>query len=119
MLLRIYGEQISTDTKLSKTQLSKIIQSGGLVGALLHKLTAPLMKIGVSFAKLFLLPLAIMISASAIDGAIQTKMREKCIAKAGKIINLVISNRDIDNIMKFIRSLENSIVLIRCSQWND
>ena len=42
MLLRIYGEQISTDTKLSKTQLSKIIQSGGLVGALLHKLTAPL-----------------------------------------------------------------------------
>ena len=84
MLLRIYGEQISTDTKLSKTKLSKIIQSGGLVGTLLHKLNAPLMKIGVPFAKWFLVPLAIMISASAIDGAIQTKMREKSIAKAGK-----------------------------------
>ena len=42
------------------------------------------MKIGVPFAKWFLVPLAIMISASAIDGAIQTKMREESIAKAGK-----------------------------------
>ena len=82
--LRIYGEQISTDVKLSKTQLSKIIQWGGLVGALLHKLSVPLMKIDAPLSKQFLVPLAIMISASAIDGAIQTKMREKSIAKAGK-----------------------------------
>ena len=56
------------------------------------------MKIDAPLSKQFLVPLAIMISASAIDGAIQEKMRQKNIAKAGKIIILVISNEEMDNI---------------------
>ena len=39
------------DIKLSKAQLSKIIQSGGFLGLLLDKLAAPLMKVGVPLAK--------------------------------------------------------------------
>ena len=34
---------ISTDIKLLKAQISKIIQSGGFLGSLLSKLTVPLM----------------------------------------------------------------------------
>ena len=112
MLLRIYGEQKSIYIELSKTQLPKIIQSGGFLGALLDKLAGLLMKIDVPLAKQFLVPLAIMISASAIDGAIQTKLREESIAKAGKIVYLVISNEDMDDSVNVIRSLENSGVLI-------
>ena len=36
---------ISTDIKLSRTQISKIIQSGGFLGSLLRKLAGPLMKV--------------------------------------------------------------------------
>ena len=51
MLLRIYGEQKSIYIELSKTQLPKIIQSGGFLGALLGKLAGLLMKIDVPLAK--------------------------------------------------------------------
>ena len=36
---------MSTDIKLREAQLSKIIQSGGFLGALLGKLIDPLMKV--------------------------------------------------------------------------
>ena len=38
---------MSTDIKLSKTHISKIIQSGGLLSSLLSKLAGPLMKAAV------------------------------------------------------------------------
>ena len=60
---------MSTNTKLSKTQLTKIIQTAWFLGALLSKLSGPLMKVGVPLAN-FVAPLATMPSASAIDGAI-------------------------------------------------
>ena len=37
----------STDIKLSKTQISKIIQSGGFLGSLLSKIAGPLIKVAV------------------------------------------------------------------------
>ena len=42
---------MSTDIKLSKTQLSKIIQSGGFLGSLLSNIAGPLMKVAVPIAK--------------------------------------------------------------------
>ena len=39
----------STDTKLSKAQIFKIIQSGGFLGSLLSKLTGQLMKENTCF----------------------------------------------------------------------
>ena len=47
----------STDIKLSKTQLSKMIQSGGFLGNLLGKLVGPLMKVAKPSAKNVLAPL--------------------------------------------------------------
>ena len=65
---------MSADIKLSKAQISKINQSGGLLGSLLSKLAGPLMKVAVPFAKNILAPLEITAAASAIDGAIQKKI---------------------------------------------
>ena len=61
---------MSTDIKLSKTQISEIIQSGGLLSSLLSKLTGPLMKVAVFLAKNILAPLRIRTAASAIDAGI-------------------------------------------------
>ena len=42
---------MSTDIKLSKAQISKIIQSGAFLGSLLSKLAGPLTKVAVPLAK--------------------------------------------------------------------
>ena len=62
---------MSTDLKLSRAQISKIIQSGGFLGSLLSKLVGPLMKVAISLAKIFLAPLGITAAALAIDAGIQ------------------------------------------------
>ena len=64
---------MSTDLKLSKAQISKIIQSGGFLGSLLRKLAGPLMKVAIPLAKNVLAILGITAAASAIDVGIQKK----------------------------------------------
>ena len=54
-----FNNNMSTDSKLSKAQISKIIQSGGHLGSLLSKLAGPLMKIAIPLAKNVLAPLGI------------------------------------------------------------
>ena len=61
-----FDNKMSTDLKLSKAQISKLIQSGGSLGSLLNKLAGPLMKA-------VLAPLGITAAASAIDPGIQKK----------------------------------------------
>ena len=52
-LRNAFENNISTDIKLSKDQISKIIQSGGFLGSLLSKLAGLLMKVAVPLAKKF------------------------------------------------------------------
>ena len=47
----------TTDIKLSKAQIKKIIQLGGFLGKLLSKLAGPLMKVAMPLAKNVLAPL--------------------------------------------------------------
>ena len=101
-----------TDIKLSKVQLSEVIQSGGCLGTLLSKLAGPLMKFGVLLTKYFLATLTNMASNSAKDGAIQRTMHGRGVLKAGNGINLVIPNDEIDDFIKIIKSFEHSGVLI-------
>ena len=65
-----FNNNMSTDLKLSKAQISKIIQSGGFLGSLLSKLAGPLMKVAIHLAKNVLAPLGIAAAASAIDAGI-------------------------------------------------
>ena len=66
---------MSTDLKLPKAQISKIIQSGAFLGSLLSKLAGPLMKVSILLAKKVLVPLGITATASAIDAGIQKNTR--------------------------------------------
>ena len=68
-----FNNNMSTDLKLSRGQISKIIHSGGFLGSLLSKLAGPLMKIAVPLAKNVLAPLGITAAASAIDAGIKKK----------------------------------------------
>ena len=76
-LRKAIANNSSTDFKLSKTQLSKMIQSGGF----LCKLLGPLLKMGLPLiknvikplAKSILIPLGLTAAASAADAGIHKK----------------------------------------------
>ena len=67
------NNNMPTDLKLSKAQVSKITQYRGFLGSLLSKLAGPLVKIAIPLAKNVLAPLGITTAASAIDAGIQKK----------------------------------------------
>ena len=101
-----------TDINLSKVQLTKTIQSGGFLGAFLDKLARQLMKVAVPLTKNVFALLATMTPACEIDGAIQRKMCRRSVVIERKGITLVILDKDMDDFIRFIKSLENTDVLI-------
>ena len=104
---KVFANHSSTDIKLSKTQLSKTIQSGGFSGNLLGKLAGPLMKVAMPLAKNVLAPLGLTAAMSAIDGSIKKKML------GSGTTTLIISNDAMDDILKIVKSLKNSGVLLK------
>ena len=77
-ICKAFANNSSIDIKLSKTQLSKMIQSGGFLGRLL----GPLLKTGLPLtknvikplAKSVLIPLGLTSAASAADAGIHKKL---------------------------------------------
>ena len=102
-----FENNISTDLKLSRAQISKIIQSGGSLGSLLSKLAGPLMKVAVPSAKNILAPLGITAAASAIDAGIQKKIH------GSGTTALMISNKEMNDILKIVQALEDSNILLK------
>ena len=72
-LRNAFNNNMSTDLKFSKAQMSKLIQSGGFLESLLSKLAGPLMEVAILLAKSVLHPLGITATVSAIDAGIQKK----------------------------------------------
>ena len=105
-LRNAFNNNMSTDLNLSRAQISKIIQSGGFLGPLLSKLAGPLMKVAIPLAKIVLALLGITAAASAIDAGIQKKIHA-----SGKTI-LIISYKEVNDIMKIVLALEDSIILL-------
>ena len=106
-LRNAFNNNMSTDIKLSKAQISKIIQSGGFLGSLLSKLAGPLMKVAIPLAKNVLAPLGITAAASAIDAGIQKKIH------GSGTTTLIISNEEMNDIMKIVQALEDSNILLK------
>ena len=104
-LRNAFNNNMSTDLKLSKAQISKIILSGGFLGSLLSKLIGQLMKVAVPLAKSILVPLEITAAASAIDAGIQKKIH------GSGTTSLIISNEEVNDIMKIVKLLK---ILIFC-----
>ena len=76
-LRKAFANYLSTDMKLSKTQLSKMMQLGGILGRLLGpllKTDIPLMKSVIqTLAKSVLITLGLTAAASAADAEIRKK----------------------------------------------
>ena len=76
-LFKAFADKLSSDIKLSKTQTTKMIQSGGFLGRLLR----PLLKTGLQLiknvikplGKRILIPLELTAAASAADAGIHKK----------------------------------------------
>ena len=98
---------MSTDLKLSKAQISKIVQSGGFLGRLLAPLSKtglPLMKNVIKpLAKSVLISLGLTAAASAADAGIHKKIL------ASGNTTLIISNEEMNDIMKIVQALEDVI----------
>ena len=103
-----FENTMSADIKLSKTQISKIIQSGGFLGSLLSKIAGPLMKVAVPLAKHSLATLGITAAASAIGAGIQKKIRG-----SGTTTLIIILNEEMNDIMKIVQALEDSNILLK------
>ena len=97
---------LATDIKLSKAQIKQLIQSGGFFGKLLSKLAGPLMKVALPLAKNVLAPLGLTAAMSTIDGSIQKRIH-------GSGVKLIIEQEDMNDIMKIIKTLENSDILLK------
>ena len=106
-LRNAFNNNMSTDLKLSKAQISKIIQSGGFLGSLLSKLAGPLMKVAIPLVKDVLAPLGITAAASVIDAGIQKKIH------GSGTTTLIISNEEINDIIEIVQALEDSIILLK------
>ena len=108
-LRKAFANHLSADIKLSKTQLSKMIQSGGFLvrhlGPLL-KTGLPLMKNVIkTLAKIVLIPLGLTAAASAADA----RVHKKALGSGRNITTtLIISNDEMENIIKIVKSLEDS-----------
>ena len=96
---------MSTDIKLSKAQISKIIQSGGFLG----KLLSSLLKTGLPLLKSAIKPLGLLdliAESSAIDAGVQKKIY------GGGSKTLIISNEEINDKMKIVQDLEDSGIFL-------
>ena len=93
-LRNAFNDNMSTDLKLSKAQVFKIIQSGGFLGLLVRKLAGPLIKVAIPLAKNTLSPLGITAAAAAIDVGYPKRKN------GSGITTLIISNEEMNDITK-------------------
>ena len=110
-LCKAFTNNSSANKKLSKARLHKIVRWGGLLGRPLGLL----LKIGLSLIgdvlkplpKNVLIPLGSRAAASATDAAIHEKMF------GSGATTLIISIEEMNHIMKIVKSLEESGLLIK------
>ena len=102
---KAFANHSSTDIKLSKSQLSKMIQLGGPLGRLLGlllKTRLPLIKNVIKpLAKSVLIPLGLTAEASAADEGVHKKI----LGSGHNNTTLIISNDEMEDSKTFIKSL--------------
>ena len=118
---KAFSNHLSADIKFSKTQFSKMIQSGEFLG----RLVGPLLKAGLpliknvikALAKSVLIPLGLTAATAAADAGIH-----KIILGSGQNrpsssvlhnTTLKISNDEIHDINKIVKSLKDSGLLLK------
>ena len=108
---KAFGNNSSANIKLSKTNLHKVEKLGGfsviLLGLVL-KIRLPLIgDVLKPLAKSVLIPLRLTVAASPTDSAIHKKMFGL------GMTTLIISNEEMNDIMKKVKSIEESGLFIK------
>ena len=101
---KAFANHTSTDIKLSEAQLTKMQKSEFL------KFLAPLLKFGLPLLKSVIKPLGklgLIGAASATDAAINKK-----ILGSGNHTTLILSNDDMQDLLKIVKLLEESHILL-------
>ena len=115
-LHKSFSNHSSANIKLSKTQLSKMIQSGGFLGRLL----GPLLKTGLPLiknvikplAKSVLIPLGLTKAGSAADAGVHKKILGS--GHNNNNTTLIISTEyELEDIIRIVTSLEDSSLLLK------
>ena len=126
-LCKAFADKSSNDMKLSKTQISKMIQSGGFLGRIL----GPLLKVGLPLLKNVIKPLAksvlIHLRWTAAASAADTGTHKKILGSdrlhssssalphrplsLHNITILITSNDEMKDIIEIVKSLEDSSLL--------
>ena len=117
---KAFSNNSSADIKFSKNQLSKMIQSGGFLG----KLLGPLLKTGLPLIKNVITPLAksvlIPLGLTATASAAYAGMHKKILGSgrhfssaSHNTTRLVISNKDMEDLIKIVKSLKDSGLLLK------
>ena len=108
---KAFANNSSADIKLTKTRLSKMIQWGGFFG----RLIGPLLKTGLPLIKNLIKPSAKSVlaplgsTAAAADAAIHKKLG----SNHNNTRILIISNNEIEHIVKIVKSLEDFGLLLK------
>ena len=105
-LRNAFNNNMSTDMKLSRAQIYKIIQSVGFLESLLSKLPGPLMKVAVPLAKNMLGPLGIIAAVSAINAELKKN-------HVSGTATLIVSNTEMNDMIKIVQALEDSNILLK------
>ena len=104
----------ATDIKLSTAQIYNIIKSVGFLG----KYLGPLLKSGLSLLKSVVKPLGLLgltAASSAIDASAQKKIlgSVRLSDSALQTTTLIISNEEMNDIMKIVQAVEHSDILLK------
>ena len=119
-LHKAFANYLSMDIKLSRTQLSKMMQSVGFLGRLL----GPLLKTGLPLIKKVMKPLAksvlisLELTAAALAVGIHKKIsgsghRPSSSSLHNNTTTLIISNDEMEDIIKIVKSLEDYGLLLK------
>ena len=112
IFVRLTANYLPTDIKLSRTQLSKMIQSGGFLGRHLGLVLIaglPLMKSLIQpLGKCVLTPLGLTAATSAADAGIHKK-----ILGSSHNATFIISSDEMKDILEIVKSLEDSGLLLK------
>ena len=109
-LRKDFANKSSTDINLSKTQLSKIIQSDGFLGRLL----GPLLKAGLPLMKNVIKPLAkTVLIPLGLTAAADARIHKKISGSGYNATTLIISNDEMESIIKIVKSLEDFGLLLK------
>ena len=101
---KAFANHTSANIKLSKGQLTKMQKDGFL------RFLAPLLKSGLPLLKFVIKPLG-MLGLTAAESATDTAINKR-ILRSGNRTTLIISNDDMQDLLKIVKSLEDSGIVL-------